>query len=229
MQESNFNYSGSKKNAINTVEAIPQLISKEDDPTSRGSAKALKRRSSSPDQRSNSKNRPKLKVSKATGRYPYSELLKVNICVGINYENSRLPGQFFSGNIDTMKDILRKYNIPNINESNPVAITLLVKDQANLPQFKVAISEITKILYYYLLKRIRKQLLKIPDQLLTTEFSAAILCIRHESFLEILEEGKIPSHRFGNFNCVKSIDLFKYKEKIDESREIAFQELLQGE
>ena len=229
MQETNLNHSNVKKVALDSVKAVPQLISKEGGSASKGNAKVSKRSRISPNQRPNSNKQPKLKVSKFTGKFPYSELVKVNICVSINYENSRLPSQYFNGNIDTLKDVLRKYDIPNINESNPVAISLFVKEEANLPQFKEVIPEITKILYFYLLKRIRKLLQKIPNQLLITEFSAAILCIRHESFLEILEEGQIPSHRFENFKCVKSLDLHKYKKKIDEPREETFRELLQGE
>ena len=229
MQETNLNHSGSKNKAIDSVEAHPHLISKKEDSASRRVVKKSKIDRLAPNRRLNSKNQPKLKISEDTGRFPYSELVKVDICVSINYENSQIPSQQFSGNIDTIKNVLRKYDIPNINESNPIAISLLVKDEANLPEFKVAIPEITKILYYYLFKRIRQQLKKIPNQLLTTEFSAAILYVRHEYLLEILEKGKIPSHRFENSNCVRSIDLHEYKKKMDESREAAFCELLQGE
>ena len=98
-----------------------------------------------------SKNQINLKISKDTGRFPYSELAKIDLCVRVNYENSEISSQEFRGNIDVIKNVFRRYELPAIKEKNPVAITLLVKDKENLPQFKLAIPEITQILYFYLL------------------------------------------------------------------------------
>ena len=177
----------------------------------------------------NLKKQPDLKLSKVTGRYPNIELVKIDLCVSIEFENCQIPSQKFYGNLDVIKEELQTNEIPKIKESNPVAISLLVKDEANLSQYKLAIREIAKILNYYLIKRVKQQLVKIPNQLLTTEFSATILHFRHEFLVEILVRGEIPFQTFNSSKCVRASDLLKYIKKLEKTRKKAFYEMRQCE
>ena len=178
---------------------------------------------------SNPKNLPKLKVSKVTGRYPYRELVKIDLCGSIYYEDSQIPSQEFLGNINEIKEVLQKYKFPDFNENDPVTISLIVKDEANQPQYEVAIREIAMILNYHLIKRVRLLLMNIPNQLLTTEFSANILNIQHESLMEILDQGEITFKISKGLKCVRSSDLCEYINQLAKVRKEVFFEMCQYE
>ena len=227
MQDTNINHSDMKISALDSAESIPHSIAKEGNSAHKRILADSKSDNPSTKQSSKPKNFPKLKVSKVTGRYPYRELVKIDLCGSINYEHCRIPSQKFYGNLDEIKETLQKYNVPDFNESNPIAISLLVNEESNQLQYKLAIREITMILNFYLFKRIRLQLIKIPNQLLTTEFSANILHIRHESIMELLDQGEIPCQTSKNFQCVRSSDLYGYIKKLEKIREKAFFEMRQ--
>ena len=183
---------------------------------------------STPDLNHNSVIQPELSTSEFAGRPLYRELMKVDICASISIKNSRNSSKKFFGNVESIRNSLDIYDIPKIIGNKPIAISLLVKDLANSPQHKRAISEITQILNFHLFERIRLQLPKFPSQLLTTQFSAAILCIRHDSLLEILEEGEISFERVDNIKCIRSIDLYKYMKNLEKIREGVLAELFQS-
>ena len=229
MQKTNINHLDMKISALDSVESRSHSIVKEGDSAYKGIVTDKNNDQLTPKQNLNLKKYPKLKVSKFNGRLPYSELVKVNLCVSIDYENCRIPSYKLFGNVETVRNELDLYDIPNINENQPIAISMQIDDEPNLPQYKIAITEITHILYYHLFERIRQQLPNIPNQLLTTEFSATVLCIHHDSLLELFEEGVLQNETFEKAKCVKSIDLFEYITKINASRESAFIELLQCE
>ena len=229
MQDTNINHSGMKISALDSAESIPHSIAKTGDSAYKRALTVSKSKRPSPKKNSGPQKLPKLKVSKVTGRYPYDELVKISLCGSINYEHSRIPSQELVGNLDEIKEVLQKYKIPDFNENNPVAISLLVKDKANQPQYQLAIRDISMILNYYLIKRVRQQLEKIPNQLLTTEFSADLLHISQESLMELLNRGEIPFQMSKNFQSIRSSDLHEYIKKLSKIREQAFFEMRQCE
>ena len=156
-------------------------------------------------------------------------MVKINICVSIDYENSQIPSQKLSGNIESIRNKLDSYDIPIIGEKKPVSVSSRVTDEANLPQNKSAINFIAKILNYHLFERIRPQLLKIPNQLLTTKFSAALLHICPESLLKLLDRGEIPFQTLKNSKCIQSINLLEYIKQLEQTREDAFFQMRQCE
>ena len=229
MQDSNIDHSGLKKSSLDSVEPSLRSIANEGNSANKRTLIESKIDNLTPEQSLKPKKLPKLKVSKISERLPYSELEKVDISITIDYKNCRLPSLKLYGNVETLRSDLDLYDIPKISEKNPIAISIQVRDEANLLQNETAILEITHILNFHLCERIRQQLPNIPNQLLSTEFSAMLLCIHHDSILELLEEGVLQYENFENVKCVKSIDLFEYLTKIYESRELALSELLQCE
>ena len=229
MQDTDSNHAVIKISALESVESVPHSIAKKGDSADKRTLTDSKRELPLPKFGSNPKKLPKLKVSKVTGRYPYRELVKIDLCGSINYEHSQLPSQEFLGNINEIKEVLQKYKFPDFNENDPVTISLIVKDEANQPQYEVAIREIAMILNYHLIKRVRLLLKKIPNQLLTTEFSANILNIRHESLMELLDQGEITFKKSKGSQCVRTSDLYEYINKLANIREEAFFEMRQCE
>ena len=226
MQDSNINHSDIRISALDSGEPSPHSIGNEGNSAYKGILTDSKNDLLTPKQILNPKKPPKLRVSKITGRIPYSELLKVDLNVKIDCENCQVQSQKLYGNVEKIRNDLDSYEIPKISENKPIAISMQVRDEANLPQYEIAISEITHILYFHLFESIRQQLPNNPNQLLSTEFSAMLLCIDHDSFLELLEEGALQYEKFEDFKCVKSIELFEYISKINESRESALNEIL---
>ncbi len=229
MHEANTNDADNKISEFDSAESIPHSIAKKGDSAYKRTLTGLKSERPAPKFDLKSKNQPKLKVSKVTGRYPYCELAKIDLCISIVYEHSQIPSQEFLGNLDGIKDALQKYKFPDFNESNPVAISLFVRNRANQPQYEVAIRDIAMILNYHLTKRVRLLLMKIPNQLLTTEFSANILNMRHESLMELLDQGEISFKKSKGLQSVRSSDLCEYINKLGKIREEAFFEMRQCE
>ena len=175
----------------------------------------------------NSKVQTGITAVEFAGRPLYRELANIEICASINFINCRNRSEEFNGNVESIRNSIDSFDIPNISESNAVAITLQVNETKNSLQNESAISDITEILTYHLFERIRQQLPKIPNQLLTTEFSAAILCIPHESFMELLNKGEISSEVINDVMCVRSNNLYKYMKKVDKMREKVLTDLFQ--
>ena len=83
------------------------------------------------------------------------------------------------------------------------------------------------MLFHLFLRCVEFQLKKKSEQIISTEFAANILNIRHISFLAKLKKGHIRTRKFKNQLCVRSDDLFKLKIEMDRICTEAMDEILQ--
>ena len=137
--------------------------------------------------------------------------------------------QYLNGSIKSLINQISNYKVPESNKNYPIDISISYdgEEMRNLQSSHTPESSIVTVLFFYFLKSVKHQLADRPEQFLSTELAASILNIQHESMLEILNDGEILYSKFNNSICVRSENLFKYRDVMKKERSELLTQLAQ--
>ena len=174
------------------------------------------------------KNIPQNSKGEKSKTYKTKNNSKTKVTVGLNFDNGVIETQYLTGSVKYLVRLINKYKIPKTNINYPVNISISYNDDElrKLQTTYTPEPESADMLYFYFLKSVKNQLLNIPEQYVSTQLAANILNIRKISLLDRLKKGQIPTKKFENQKCIRSGDLFRFKEKIDKERSEALDKLI---
>ena len=144
MQDTNLNQSDAKQN-LDSVETFPQSVSKKGE-------MMIKRRdkSSNFDQNRTSseahfvKNARNGEKSVQGSKIPsISEMAKTGVILGIEFKNSEIPEEIFTEEFGNMIDLVKSYNMPNLNKNIPFNILLSVQYEGDSTFGEIGIEKIS--------------------------------------------------------------------------------------